>query len=65
MPETGLKSNRRLLVLGLGNYLCGDDSIGFRLAEKLSSSYFHPQVDIINGAPWVWACYTFLRNTAI
>ncbi|MGB4126225.1 MAG: hydrogenase maturation protease [Dethiobacteria bacterium] len=49
MPETGLKSNRRLLVLGLGNYLCGDDSIGFRLAEKLSSSYFHPQVDIING----------------
>lgn len=36
-------------MLGLGNYLCGDDSIGFRLAENLSKSYLHPQVDIVNG----------------
>lgn len=47
--KPSIERKQRLLVLGLGNYLCGDDSIGFRLADTLAGSYDHPRVDIING----------------
>lgn len=42
--------NRSLLVLGIGNFLCGDDGIGPILAERLISVYDEDQrVDILNG----------------
>lgn len=44
------KGKKRLLVLGIGNYLCGDDGIGPILAERLMSQYVDDQdVDIMNG----------------
>ena len=48
-PAPTVPKKKRLLVLGIGNYMCGDASIGFRLAEDLAASYSHPQVDVING----------------
>ncbi len=42
-------SNRKLLVLGIGNWLCGDDGIGAVMAERLASSYQSNHADIING----------------
>ncbi|MEW5784227.1 MAG: hydrogenase maturation protease [Bacillota bacterium] len=48
MPEQD--DNGRLLVLGIGNFLCGDDGIGPVLAERLVSLYDdHPHVEVLNG----------------
>ena len=41
------KGKKRLLVLGIGNYLCGDDGIGPVLAERLMGQYVdHRDVDV-------------------
>lgn len=41
---------KRLLVLGIGNYLCGDDGIGPILAERLMHQYMGDEdVDVMNG----------------
>lgn len=48
MPE--LDDNRRLLVLGIGNFLCGDDGIGPILAERLIPAYQDdPHIEVLNG----------------
>jgi len=48
MPGHGDKKD--LLVLGIGNFLCGDDGIGPILAESLMSCYDDDQdVDVLNG----------------
>ncbi|MEW5784849.1 MAG: hydrogenase maturation protease [Bacillota bacterium] len=42
--------HKKLLVLGIGNILCGDDGIGPILAERLLPLYReNKQVDILNG----------------
>ncbi len=41
---------KELLVLGVGNFLCGDDGVGPVLAEKMMSSFMDDKhIDIING----------------
>ncbi len=43
-------NKKDLLVLGIGNFLCGDDGIGPILAERLMSCYREDRhVDVING----------------
>ncbi len=47
---TGDNSRKDLLVLGIGNFLCGDDGIGPVLAERLMPSFNEDRhVDVING----------------
>ncbi len=41
---------KELLVLGVGNFLCGDDGVGPVLAEKMMPAFINDKnVDIING----------------
>jgi hydrogenase maturation protease len=40
----------RILVLGLGNILLGDEGVGVRVAEALQAEYaFDPDIDIVDG----------------
>jgi len=46
----GHDDKKDLLVLGIGNFLCGDDGIGPILAERLMPCYDDDQdVDVLNG----------------
>ena len=39
----------KTLILGIGNYLMGDEGIGVHLANKLSSRHLPPGVDVLDG----------------
>ncbi len=39
----------KLLVLGIGNIMCGDDGVGSVIAEQLAERLQMPGVDIVNG----------------
>lgn len=41
--------NRNLLVLGIGNFMCGDDGIGSIIANDLITELSCPNVDVIDG----------------
>lgn len=39
----------RILVMGIGNYLMGDEGVGVHLAERLSALSLPPNVDVVDG----------------
>ena len=41
--------NSRILVLGIGNYLMGDEGVGVHVAERLQQEDIPPDVDIVDG----------------
>jgi len=45
----GRKYNDRILVLGIGNYLMGDEGVGVHAVQALSKIDLPPHVDIMDG----------------
>lgn len=39
----------RILVMGIGNYLMGDEGVGVHLAERLTGQSLPPNVDVVDG----------------
>jgi len=54
----------RVLVLGLGNLLLGDDAAGLRLLELLSGEGSRPGVEFIDGGTQGLALMGYLENRA-
>ncbi|MDE5832824.1 MAG: hydrogenase maturation protease [Desulfovibrio sp.] len=53
----------RVVVIGLGNILCGDDAFGVCLAEKLYEKYdFPPNVDIVDGGAQGQTLYQYVER---
>jgi hydrogenase maturation protease len=40
---------KRILILGIGNYLMGDEGIGVHVANKLQQQSLPPGVDVVDG----------------
>lgn len=43
------KFDDRILVMGIGNYLMGDEGVGVHLAERLAELSLPPNVDVLDG----------------
>ncbi len=43
------KFDDRILVMGIGNYLMGDEGVGVHLAERLAALSLPPNVDVLDG----------------
>lgn len=43
------RNNERILVMGIGNYLMGDEGVGVHLAQKLSALSLPSNVDVVDG----------------
>lgn len=43
------RNNERILVMGIGNYLMGDEGVGVHLAQKLSALSLPLNVDVVDG----------------
>jgi hydrogenase maturation protease len=43
------KYDERILVMGIGNYLMGDEGVGVHLAQRLSKLELPPDVDVVDG----------------
>lgn len=53
----------KIVVIGLGNILCGDDAFGVFLAEKLYELYdFPPNVEIIDGGAQGPALFRYIER---
>lgn len=44
-----MKQDRRTLILGIGNYLMGDEGIGVHIANQLESKTLPEGVDVLDG----------------
>lgn len=54
---------KKIVVIGLGNILCGDDAFGVILAEKLYELYdFPPNVEIIDGGAQGPALFQYIEK---
>jgi hydrogenase maturation protease len=49
MAANGAGKAAELLVLGIGNIMCGDDGVGSVVAEQLAKTFRRPGVDILDG----------------
>src|SRR5512139_240948 len=46
-------SNRRIVVIGLGNPLMGDDGLGLAALDELRTGYaLPPEVELVDGGTW-------------
>jgi hydrogenase maturation protease len=43
------RNNERILVMGIGNYLMGDEGVGVHLAQELSALSLPLNVDVVDG----------------
>jgi hydrogenase maturation protease len=43
------RNNERVLVMGIGNYLMGDEGVGVHLAQRLSTLSLPSNVDVVDG----------------
>src|SRR5574337_94211 len=43
------RNNERILVMGIGNYMMGDEGVGVHLAQKLSALSLPSNVDVLDG----------------
>lgn len=43
------KNNERILVMGIGNYLMGDEGVGVHFAQRLATFSLPSNVDIVDG----------------
>lgn len=46
-PDDELTKGRRVLILGIGNPLRGDDAVGWLAAERLAATIHDPRVEIV------------------
>ena len=44
-----MKYKNKILILGIGNYLMGDEGIGVHIAERLLKETLPPEVDVLDG----------------
>ncbi len=44
-----MQPEKKVLVLGIGNYLMGDEGIGVHVAERLLKENLPPDVDVVDG----------------
>jgi len=45
-------NRRRVVVIGLGNPLMGDDGLGLAVLERLREYAFLPEVELVDGGTW-------------
>lgn len=48
-PQNPEKMEERLLIMGVGNYLMGDEGVGVHAAQLLSRLSLPPGVDVVDG----------------
>lgn len=44
-----IEFNERILVMGIGNYLMGDEGVGVHFAQRLAELVLPPNVDVVDG----------------
>jgi hydrogenase maturation protease len=44
-----VKKNKKVLILGIGNYLMGDEGIGVHIAERIQKEVLPVGVDVLDG----------------
>ncbi|MCC8423516.1 hydrogenase maturation protease [Mucilaginibacter sp. UR6-11] len=44
-----MKHTKKTLILGIGNYLMGDEGIGVHLANRIQKDILSPGVDVLDG----------------
>ncbi len=44
-----MENNNRILILGIGNYLMGDEGVGVHVARLLQLEDLPPNVDVVDG----------------
>lgn len=44
-----MKKNKKVLILGIGNYLMGDEGIGVHIAERIQKEVLPVGVDVLDG----------------
>jgi hydrogenase maturation protease len=58
MPENG----KKLIVIGIGNFLQGDEGVGIHAVSELSKEISDPRVDIIDGGTAGFDLLFFLED---
>ena len=53
---------KKILILGLGNILLGDEGVGVRIAEQLASHSLPEEVEIIDGGTAGYELISFLEG---
>ncbi len=55
-------ATKKILILGLGNILLGDEGVGVRIIEHLCSSSLPEEVEVIDGGTAGYELLTFLEG---
>lgn len=53
---------KKILILGLGNILLGDEGVGVRIAEQLASHSLPDEVEVIDGGTAGYELISFLEG---
>ena len=53
---------KKILILGLGNILLGDEGVGVRIAEQLASQSLPDEVEVIDGGTAGYELLSFLEG---
>jgi hydrogenase maturation protease len=55
-------NHKKILILGLGNILLGDEGVGVRIVEQLSSQSLPEEVEVIDGGTAGYELLSFLEG---
>lgn len=55
-------SNSRILILGIGNWLMGDEGLGVHLVQRLQNEKLPPGVDIVDGGTGGFHLMEYFEN---
>jgi hydrogenase maturation protease len=54
--------NRRILILGIGNYLMGDEGVGVHMATRLQKEEMPEEVDVLDGGTGGFHLLEYFEN---
>jgi hydrogenase maturation protease len=57
-----MDTTNKLLVLGIGNYLMGDEGIGVHIAQRLSNESLPENIDVIDGGTGGFHLLAYFEN---
>ena len=60
-----MPGNKNILILGIGNYLMGDEGVGVHTANRLLQSDVPPGADIVDGGTGGFHYWSILKPTTM
>lgn len=57
-----MKYEDRILIMGVGNYLMGDEGVGVHVAQRLEAGSLPPRVDVVDGGTGGFHLLEYFEN---